>query len=44
MDDFHEAAVLMMRMALFLARMLGADSNALSEMWIDVAKENGASE
>lgn len=44
MHDFHEAAVLMMRMALFLARSLGADSSALSEMWIDVAKENGACE
>lgn len=44
MNDFHEAAVLMMRMALFLARSLGADSTALSEMWIDVAKENGACE
>lgn len=44
MNDFHEAAVLMMRMALFLARSLGADSSALSEMWIDVAKENGACE
>jgi Fe-S-cluster containining protein len=43
-NDFHEAAVLMMRMALFLARMLGADSNALSEMWIDVAKSHGAKE
>lgn len=44
MNDFHEAAVLMMRMAFFLARSLGADSTALSEMWIDVAKENGACE
>lgn len=44
MNDFHEAAVLMMRMAFFLARSLGADSTALSEMWIDVAKENGAKE
>ncbi len=42
--DFHEAAVLMMRMALFLARSLGADSTALSEMWIDVAKSHGAKE
>ena len=44
MNDFHEAAVLMMRMAFFLACSLGADSTALSEMWIDVAKENGAKE
>lgn len=44
MNDFHEATVLMMRMALFLARSLGADSSALAEMWIDVAKENGACE
>lgn len=44
MNDFHEAAVLMMRMAFYLARSLGADSTALSEMWIDVAKENGACE
>jgi Fe-S-cluster containining protein len=44
MNDFHEAAVLMMRMALFLARSLGADSSALAEMWIDVAKKNGACE
>jgi Fe-S-cluster containining protein len=43
-NDFHEAAVLMMRMALFLARSLGADSTALSEMWIDVAKSHGAKE
>lgn len=44
MNDFHEAAVQMMRMALLLAHSLGADSNALVEMWIDVAKENGACE
>lgn len=42
--DFHEASVLMMGSALYLARALGMDPKILVEHWIDVAKENGACE
>lgn len=43
-QDLHEASVLMMGMALYLARALGADPKILSEDWIDVAKSHGARE
>lgn len=42
--DFYEASVLMMGMALYLARSLGADPHSLSEHWIEVAKSHGACE
>lgn len=44
MEELHDAAVLMMALALYLARALGANPQALSEHWIDIAKENGAVE
>lgn len=43
-QEFHEASVLMMGLALYLARALGADPRSLSEHWIEVAKSNGACE
>lgn len=41
---FHEASVLVMALALQLARGLGADPKSLSEHWIEIAKTNGALE
>jgi cellobiose-specific phosphotransferase system component IIA len=41
-QEFHEASVLMMALALYLARALGADPKSLSEYWIEIAKDNGA--
>ena len=43
-QELHEASVLIMGIALHLARGLGADPNALAEHWIDIAKANGALE
>lgn len=43
-EELHMASVLMMSLALHLARALGADPKSLSEYWIDIAKSNGASE
>lgn len=43
-EELHEASVLMMTLALYLARALGADPQILAEHWIVVAKENGACE
>lgn len=42
--DLHEASVLIMGVALHLARGLGANPKELSELWIDIAKNNGAQE
>ena len=45
LDDFasiHEASVQMMRMALYLAKALGANPEGLSEYWVEVAKSNGS--
>jgi len=44
MDEIHHASVLMMRLALFLACSIGADSKELSELWIGIAKNHGAQE
>ncbi|MES2556601.1 MAG: YkgJ family cysteine cluster protein [Bacteroidota bacterium] len=44
LPEIHEASVLMMSLALYLARALGANPEALSEHWIDVAKSHGARE
>jgi Fe-S-cluster containining protein len=41
---FHEASVLMMSLALYLARALGAYPESLSEHWIEEAKGFAASE
>jgi len=44
MQELHNASVLMMRLALYLASSIGADSKGLAELWIDIAKNNGAQE
>ena len=43
-QELHEASVLLMRLALHLARGIGADPKVLAEHWIDTAKNHGASE
>jgi uncharacterized protein len=43
-EDLHKASVLVMALALHLARSIGADPKGLSEYWIGIAKENGACE
>jgi len=42
--EFHKASVLMMGIALHLARGLGANPEILVEHWIETAKKNGAME
>ncbi|HQO08717.1 MAG TPA: YkgJ family cysteine cluster protein [Clostridiales bacterium] len=42
--ELHEASVLMMGVALHLARSIGTDPKILSEHWIGIAKEHGAIE
>ena len=44
LDDYQTGTVLLMNIALQLARSLGADPKELSEMWIATAKEHGAKE
>lgn len=44
LQELHEASVLMMSLALYLARALGANPEVLAEHWIEVAKGHGASE
>lgn len=41
-EELHQASVLVMAMALHLARALGANTQSLSEHWIAIAKQNGA--
>jgi uncharacterized protein len=43
-QELHEASVLMMGLALHLARSIGTDLKTLSEHWIGIAKEHGALE
>jgi uncharacterized protein len=43
-QELHEASVLMMGVALHLARGLGADPEILAEHWIATAKNHGAME
>ena len=43
-QEFHEASVLIMGIALHLARGLGANPQLLAEHWIDTAKNHGAIE
>ena len=43
-QELHEASVLLMRLALHLARGIGADPKVLAEHWIDTAKNHGASD
>ncbi len=42
--ELHEASVLMMGIALFLAIGIGANKKELVELWIETAKNNGAKE
>ncbi len=42
--EIHEASVLIMGVALHLARGLGANPEELAELWVDTAKSNGAQE
>jgi len=41
-DEFHNASVMMMTLALYLGRSLGAEPLELSKHWIKTAKEHGA--
>lgn len=43
-QELHEASVLMMGLALHLARGIGANPQMLAEHWIDTAKRHGALE
>jgi Fe-S-cluster containining protein len=43
-QELHEASVLIMGVALHLARGLGANPKDLAELWIDTAKNHGAQE
>ena len=43
-NELHEASVLMVTVALHLARGLGADVKGISEHWVDIAKSHGAKE
>ena len=43
-QELHQASVLIMSVALHLARGIGADPKALSEHWIATAKNHGAME
>ena len=43
-QELHEASVLVMGLALHLARGLGANPKELAELWIDTAKSHGAQE
>ncbi|PHR71157.1 MAG: zinc/iron-chelating domain-containing protein [Lutibacter sp.] len=43
-QELHEASVIMMAVALHLARGLGANKKEISEHWIETAKSHGAKE
>ncbi|WP_299670091.1 YkgJ family cysteine cluster protein [uncultured Polaribacter sp.] len=43
-QELHEASVLMIGLALHLARALGADPKSIAEHWIATAKNHGAQE
>ena len=43
-EELHEASVLMISVALHLAKSLGADTKGISELWIETAKSHGAKE
>ena len=44
LQELHEASVLIIGVALHLARGLGADTKGISEHWIETAKSHGAKE
>jgi Fe-S-cluster containining protein len=41
-QQLKETSKLFIRMALYLAKAIGADASALCALWIEIAKENGA--
>jgi len=43
-QELHEASVLIMGVALHLARGIGANPQILAEHWIEIAKDHGAME
>jgi len=43
-DELHEASVLLIALALHLAKALGADPKLIAEHWIETAKSHGAKE
>ena len=43
-EELHDAAVLMIAVALHLAKGLGADTKGIAEHWIETAKSHGALE
>lgn len=43
-DEIHAASVQMLRIALYLAKAVGANPEILAEYWVEIAKENGACE
>lgn len=43
-ENLHEASVLIMGVALHLARGIGADPKSLADLWIDIAQQHGACE
>lgn len=44
LPEIHDASVLMMSLALYLAKALGANPEGLAEHWVEVAKGHGAAE
>lgn len=44
LKELHEASVLLIGVALHLAKGLGADTKGISELWIETAKSHGAKE
>lgn len=44
LPEIHNASVLMMSLALYLARALGANPEVLAEHWVGVAKSHGVGE
>lgn len=44
LQELHEASVLMIGVALHLAKGLGADTKGIAEHWIETAKSHGAKE
>ena len=43
-QELHEASILLMGVALHLARGLGADQKSIAEHWVETAKNYGANE
>ena len=44
LEELHEASVLLIGVALHLARGIGVDTKEISEHWIETAKSHGAKE